>query len=214
MQLRLKDIVLDAVFPKTCLGCGKEGKYICEKCDLFISEAPDIFLGGDLVQVFSAWEYEGLVKKAILGIKYGHAYDIINELVEKTLKIKELDFPENVVITFVPLFRKKEKERGFNQAEVIARKLGKELGIKVFTLLEKIKDTKSQTKLDRQERLDNIRGAFRLRSGQAMSVGHRLPDILLVDDVWTSGATMRECAKVLKKAGAKNILGFTLARTI
>ncbi len=214
MQLRLKDIVLDAVFPKTCLGCGKEGKYICEKCDLFISEAPDIFLGGDLVQVFSAWEYEGLVKKAILGIKYGHAYDIINELVEKTLKIKELDFPENVVITFVPLFRKKEKERGFNQAEVIARKLGKELGIKVFTLLEKIKDTKSQTKLDRQERLDNIRGAFRLRSGQAMSVGHRLPDILLVDDVWTSGATMRECARVLKKAGAKNILGFTLARTI
>jgi len=93
---------------------------------------------------------------------------------------------------------------------VIARKLGKELGIKVFTLLEKIKDTKSQTKLDRQERLDNIRGAFAAKT----KLPPEIKNILLVDDVWTSGATMRECARVLKKAGAKNILGFTLARTI
>ena len=136
-------------------------------------------------------------------------FDAIGELVEKAFKIREPYIPEDTTITFVPMFRKKEKRRGFNQAEIIAKKVGEMTGSNVLSLLEKIKDTPSQTKLDKEERLKNIMGSFKRKEGIICN-----SNVLLVDDVWTSGATMKECARVLKKSGVKRIFGFTLARTV
>ena len=195
--------------PRICLGCGKEGKYICEKCELFLSEAPSLFWQGGLEELASCWEYEGLIKDIILKIKYYGAFDAINELVEIAFKIRKPYLPEDTVITFVPLFKKKENQRGFNQAEIIARKVGEMTGSKVLPLLEKIKDTPSQTKLDKTERLANVKDSFRRKEG-----GSRCDNVLLVDDVWTSGATIKECARVLKKSEVKRVFGFTLARTV
>jgi len=206
---KLKETVLDIILPRICLGCGKEGKYICEKCELFLSEAPSLFRQGGLEELASCWEYEGLIKDIILKIKYYGAFDAINELVEKAFKIREPYLPEGTIITFVPMFKRKEKRRGFNQAELIARKLGRIMGQKVLPLLEKIKDTSSQTKLNKVERMANIKNSFLAKEGAG-----RHDNILLVDDVWTSGATMKECAKVLKRSGVKRVFGFTLARTV
>ena len=206
---KLKETIIDIIFPRNCLGCGKEGKYICEKCDLFLSETPSLFSQGSLEELVSIWEYEGLIKEIILKIKYYGAFEAINELVEKAFKIRKPYIPENTVITFVPMFKKKEKRRGFNQAEIIAKKVGEMTGSNVLSLLEKTKDTPSQTKLDKEERLKNIMGSFKRKEGIICN-----SNVLLVDDVWTSGATMKECARVLKKSGVKRIFGFTLARTV
>ena len=195
--------------PRICLGCGKEGEYICGKCELFLSEAPSLFGQGGLEELVSAWEYDGLIKDVILKIKYYGAFDAINELVEKAFKMREPYIPEDTTITFVPLFKKKENQRGFNQAKIIAKKVGEITGSKVLPLLEKIKDTASQTKLNKVERMANIKNSF-----LAKEKAGRHDNILLVDDVWTSGATMKECARVLKRSGAKRVFGFTLARTV
>ena len=209
MWNQLKENIIDILFPKICVGCGKEGNYICEKCSLFLSEATSIFARGNLREVISVWEYEGLIKKIILRIKYDGIFDTINELVKKVFERREPYIPEDMVITFVPMFKKKEKRKGSNQAELIARKVGEITGREVLPLLEKIKDTPSQTELDKKERVKNVKNSFQMKKGASCP-----RDILIVDDVWTSGATMEECARVLRKSGARNIRGFVLARTV
>jgi competence protein ComFC len=214
---KAKEFVLEILLPRFCLGCGKEGRYICEGCELFLSEAENIS-----PYLTSCWEYEGIIEKAIHEIKFNGVYHIVSELVEKAFEKIDLDLfacagrPENALITFVPMFKKREKERGFNVAEVIACQLGnvlprgKHKPFKVVPLLEKNKDNQSQVGLGPKERLENVKGVFRLSLG----IKEMPESVLLVDDVYTTGATMNECIKVLRKAGVKNVWGFTLARKL
>jgi len=210
---KIKDGLLNVIIPIACVGCGKEGNYICDKCDLFLSEATSIFAKGNLKEVISVWEYEGLIKKLIHKIKYEGVSGAVNELVTKAFKRRELYIPEDMIITFVPMFKKKERIRGFNQAELIAKKLGEMTNRKVVPLLEKVKDTPSQTELNKEERIENVKGTFGLSKPGFSLSKPGFENVLIVDDVWTSGATMEECSRILRKAGAKNVQGFTLART-
>jgi competence protein ComFC len=202
------EAILDSFFPKRCLGCKKEGQYICKDCETFLSEAQPYS------SIMSVWEYEGLMEKLIWKIKYDGMYDIINELVEKAFEKITLELPENTYITYVPMYKKKERERGFNQAELIAKKIGKMTNREVIPLLTKTKDNRSQVGLDPQERIENVKGAFDLSKPSFDGEKPGFRNILLVDDVYTTGATMNECKKVLQGAGIKNIWGFTLARRL
>jgi competence protein ComFC len=227
---QLKEKIIDVLFPRICVGCGKEGGYICNDCRLFISESGLIcpvcqkasFDGekhvlcpgkNQLDGLINIWDYEGIVKKLLLKIKYKGTFHAIEELIEKSFEIREPFVPAETIITFVPMFKKKEKQRGFNQAKFIAQKAGERTQKEVLPLLEKTKDTPSQTELDIKERLENVKGTFGLSKRFFSSA---LPEnILLVDDIWTTGATMKECCKVLKESGrVKKIWGFTLARTV
>ncbi|MFQ5882720.1 MAG: ComF family protein [Candidatus Methylomirabilales bacterium] len=110
----------------------------------------------------------------------------------------------------VPLHRDRERERGFNQADILARVLGRRLRRPVLQkTLERVRPTSPQTG-KRQERVRNVRGAFAARSPERIQ-GRSL---LLVDDVLTTGATVNECAKVLMRAGARSVLVYTLARAL
>jgi competence protein ComFC len=220
------NFLLDILFPKVCLGCGREGKYICKDCEVFLSEVPPA------PGLISVWEYEGLMEKLIQKIKFDGCYNIIEELVERAFEKINLKLPEDTVITFVPMYKKREKQRGFNQAELIAKKIGEKINRPVVNLLDKTKDNRSQVGLNPQERMENMRGVFGLRkrvfeteppflaSLGAAPTPHdfknslSLQNILLVDDVYTTGATMAECTKVLRKSGAKNVYGFTIARKL
>lgn len=218
---RFKKNILDTLFPRFCLGCGREGQYICPNCEIFLSEinlwVSDIWMsdtphllrgvGHPKYPVVSVWEYEGIVEKAIQAIKFHGCYDIINELVEKAMKKIEFDLPRDMIITHVPMWRKRERQRGFNQSALIARKLGQLLGLAEQPLLEKARDNRSQVGLGPKEREENVRGVFCLSQARLDS-----NNVLLVDDVYTTGATMNECVRVLKKAGVKNVWGFTIAR--
>jgi len=230
---KTKEWILDILFPKKCLGCGREGAYICKDCEIFLSEVdpmlsspifgastPDVDGGTsgvnpkiELPDIVSVWEYEGLMEKLIQKIKYDGCYDIIGELIEKAFEKIKLDLPQDTVVTFVPMYKSREKRRGFNQAEMIAKGVGKMAGRPVLKLLEKIKDNRSQVGLGPQERLENVKGAFRSTLGvERKTPSVKTKNVLLVDDVYTTGATVGECIKILKKAGVKNVWGFTLSK--
>lgn len=218
MLEKLKDGILDILLPKFCVGCGREGLYICKDCEVFLSEMPPS------PDVISVWEYEGLMEKLIYKIKFDGCYHIIDELAGKAFQKIDLKLPEDTIITFVPMWKKKEQQRGFNQSELIARALGKFVQHRVLHMLEKVKDNRSQVGLGPKEREENVKNVFQVRPDIRMSdipqqvsdVGHpKIPsNVLLVDDVYTTGATVNECRKVLRKSGVKNVWGFTLARKL
>lgn len=233
---KTKETIFDVLFPKLCINCGKEGSYICEDCSIFMTEASLIcpicnkssFMGQrhqhcssrlGLSGLVSAWEYEGLVKQMLNDIKYKSVEHIIPECTEKAFKMILSDISrfrpflsfllsKDTNITYVPMYRKKEKKRGFNQAKLIAKEVGKISDKPVFPFLKKIKKTQAQAGLDMDARAGNLKNVFEY-------CGNFTPEnIVLVDDIWTTGATMKECCKVLKKAGAQKIWGFTLARPV
>jgi competence protein ComFC len=156
--------------------------------------------------------YEGPVKEVILLFKYrgfkvlGHW---LGDLLAESLGNEE-DLWEGVdAVVPVPLHPRKEKKRGFNQAQVLAKRLAKH---KSLSLLEhrliKVANIPAQTSLEAEEREKNVRGAFRIK--KARDLEKRI--VLLVDDVYTTGSTLRECSLVLKKAGATEVRAVTVAQ--
>jgi competence protein ComFC len=109
----------------------------------------------------------------------------------------------------VPLHRSRQMERQFNQAEEIARSISIETGLPVSRLLKRVRRTETQTRLSRKQRMDNLRGAFTLRGALTCDLP---PGYLLVDDVFTTGSTVDECAKILRKAGVGRIAVLTVMR--
>jgi len=241
MLEKLRDGVLEVAFPVVCVSCGTEGKYICEKCEVFLGEASFIcpiclrasFAGErhlacqhrhGLNGLASIWEYEGAVQRLLHCIKYDGVVHAIEEIIERACGSMALDqkrfctflsflFSPDTLVTYVPMHSRKEKRRGFNQTELLANALAKQTKSAVACLLEKTKETKPQVDLDKEERLYNMKGSFAISSG-TLSVPITTLSVVLVDDVWTTGATMQECCKVLRKAGIQEVWGFTLARTV
>lgn len=108
----------------------------------------------------------------------------------------------------VPLHSARKREREFNQAEAIAELLAKQTGVAVYRALKRVRYTTTQTRLDRHERMENLRGAFRVRHPARVHKRH----LLLVDDVFTTGSTADECARVLCEAGAASVRALVVAR--
>jgi ComF family protein len=232
-----KKFLLDILFPQFCFGCGKEGCLICQDCLMtieiseyqycpFCQKPVRVFergccqkhRGRALNGLFAATSYQNpLVKKLITNFKYEPylkslakplAFLIISHflLSENKLILKE---QENSFLIPVPLRVYKKRNRGFNQSEEITKYLSDFFKIPYqFNNLIKIKKTQSQVELKREERERNIRGAFKLKNPQLVR-GKR---IFLVDDVFTTGATMEEAARVLKTAGAREVWGIVVAR--
>ncbi|MEA3485117.1 MAG: ComF family protein [Candidatus Aerophobetes bacterium] len=163
-------------------------------------------------RVFVPTLYKGVMKKAIHLFKYERKMNLIQGM-KKIVKIY-LDnnrgiFPYLDLVVSVPLHRKKLKERGFNQAELLAKVIAKHFNLKlVKNNLKRVKSTQSQAKLSKRERIENIKKAFLIKNTERF----RGKSVLLVDDVYTTGTTVNEIAKILKRAKAKNIYVFTLAR--
>lgn len=235
---KVKNGVLDAVFPATCMGCGKEGSYICMRCEGFAGEVALICpvcgqssLTGErhptcsslygLDGLVSCWEYEGIMKSLLHDVKYTGVTHAAEEMTRRIFEIMRKDekrfqkffsflLSDNMLLTYVPAHRKKERHKGFNQAAVFAKEVAKLAEKEVRGMLEKIRDTKPQVDLKKEERLYNVKDAFVLvHTPELRSV----EKVVLVDDVWTTGATMKECCKALKQAGVEQVWGFTLART-
>jgi ComF family protein len=159
----------------------------------------------------SAYRSHGVVRKVMHDFKYGRQI-CLRHLLGRWLG-EALDDPRLAGRRFdfiipVPLHAARKRERGFNQAELLARELQAVAGIPSRDALERVRYTTTQTQFDRNERMENLRGAFRLRSGCNVQ-GLRM---LLVDDVLTTGSTLSECAAVLKKAGALSVHAATAAR--
>lgn len=218
--------LLDLIFPKRCVSCGAFGKYICNKCFAKIEfvEKPICpicqrqAIGGKthpkcagrfrLDGLAVACKYKGPIKVAIQKVKYKWVYDIEKVLVDLLAsQIWKFDLPQNSILVPVPLHKKRKNWRGFNQAEILAKTLSKKFNVNCSDSLIRIVETKTQVGLDKNERRKNVNGAFKVKENSKVSG----KNIILIDDVFTSGATMMEAAKVLKRAGAKNVWAIAVA---
>ncbi len=208
--------LLDVFWPKKCINCGRWGSYVCDECQVGLWEEEQIAPPPGFAGLTCLWAYAGVAQKIITKAKYKYFYDTLRYLVfnfQFSNNPQFYNFQKFIntrpVVVPVPLHPKRGRERGFNQAEVIAEQLSKRFEIEIEKkFLTRIKDTGHQTLRTRQERLEAVKGAFSL-TPQPYTLN---PNVLLVDDVWTTGATMSECCRVLKNAGVRRVWGLVLAR--
>lgn len=224
---KLKNDFLDLIFPRFCVGCGLEGAWLCNKCKKDIIEVlaqicPDC---GRLSQngrycprcrkgkslkgiIVAAYYEEGAIREVVHNFKYNSVTelsDILARLLINAYKKANLKID---LITFAPLHPKRLAQRGYNQAEILAQKLSLKTGTELKNLLKKTRSTKRQVEMSGKNRRKNLIGAFVLNGKQNI----KNKKILIVDDITTTGATLNECALVLKNKGAKEIWGLVVAR--
>jgi len=223
---------LNLLFPLTCLGCGRPSTQICEDClknirplgyqECSTCRRPSIKgefcsenckntllkepVAFDNLIVCSRYDKKGVLKKLIEELKYHYSEEtaliLANFLKEKLKSLKT----ENQIIVPVPLHYKRIKERGFNQAEALLKAVNENQ----TKALKRIINTEKQAHLNKSERLKNIKNAFEINKNFANEIINK--HIILIDDVCTTGATINECAKVLKQNGACQITALVLAR--
>ena len=159
----------------------------------------------------SAYRGRGMVREIIHEFKYGrqiHLRRLVARWLHAALDDERLRGRRFDVVVPVPLHATRLRERGFNQASLLAALLSAQTSIPSKPLLDRIRYTTTQTALDRSERMENLHDAFRLRKNADVR-GLR---VLLIDDVLTTGSTLSECARVLKRAGALSVHAATAAR--
>lgn len=206
------------IYPPVCGFCGKLDKNsLCNKCKIRIQKNAICKIEDyrETTSFFDEhlylFQYDGEIRNAILNFKFNeqaYIYKTFLEILKNNEKIctqiKKYD-----IIMPIPISKKRFKQRGYNQSALIARNLAKTLNIDYKeNVLVKIKDNKPQSELGQHERSANVKGVYKLKETKKVYQ----KNILLVDDIYTTGSTANECAKILKENNA-NIVGiFTLAK--
>jgi ComF family protein len=236
-KFELVEAAVSLLYPPVCAICGdsiRAGKYLCTECGAkavriiapFCQKCSEPF-EGSITGAFTcancshrtihfdaavaAYRGRGIVRQIIHEFKYGrqiHLRHVVAHWLRAALDDERLRGQRFDVIVPVPLHPTRQRERGFNQASLIAELLSAQTSIPARPLLERTRYTTTQTALDRSERMENLHNAFRLRKNGDVR-GLR---VLLVDDVLTTGSTLNECARVLKRAGAFSVHAATAAR--
>lgn len=232
------DMLLDLIYPRNihcilcgdgieptekysmCTPCRDRVKFIasrfCEKCGkplepLYLPQkCPDCMITHHyFTRGFSCVEYDDAVKKLIYQLKYHQKRHLAHPIGQMMAdRLRKLDVGEIHMIVPVPLHRKKERERGFNQSEIIAKYMADALGIPMEKKnILRVKETETQNQLNREERRENLRDAFQVVDHKKFA-GKK---ILIVDDIYTTGSTMDACCREIRKAGPEEIYFITFA---
>lgn len=151
--------------------------------------------------------YQGKVIKIVESFKYGGVKGLASFISQEMADYLQ-EFPDIDYLVPIPLHPVRKRERGFSQTELLSRKLSLYSGIPLLNALIRVKNTKSQTILGKAERKENLKNAFSLNPKNKFKEGSNM---ILIDDVLTTGSTMAEAAKVLKKGGAKKVYGLLFA---
>lgn len=219
---KIRGFVLDILFPIECLNCHLEGAYLCEKCfrqikfndNADLKRARQNLKTPDLEKTFIAGNYEdkllrGLIKK----YKYGFIKPL-GEILARFLitfwnfqNDSQNKIPVCLLVIPIPLTNKRLNWRGFNQAEILAREFSRHFNYDFSLNLKRRGKQAPQAKLNEIERLNNIQGVFSWTGENLQGL-----DVLLIDDVITTGATLNEAARILKEAGAGSVYALVLAK--
>lgn len=238
---KLKNFLLELFFPSFCFGCQKEGTYLCQDCRetleisqfqyclcdknpirLGFNESKQVKCkrcsGKKLSSLHFALPYKekALTRKLIMQFKYEpYIKDLAKTLAgflaeHFFMSGKNTDnFWQNSVLIPVPLDKNKLKRRGYNQSEELSKELSEITKTPLsLDILVKTKKTPPQVGLSKKEREENIKNAFQMLNKDKI----KDKNIFLVDDVYTTGSTMEECALILKESGAKSVSGISIAR--
>ena len=229
--------IASLLYPPACTICSASvaaSEYLCAECDAkvtrivppFCAKCSEPFAGAisgaftcancahqtlHFDAAVAAYRSRGIIRRVILDFKYGRQIHLRHPVARWLLAALDDDRLRgrrfNIIIP-VPLHPARHRQRGFNQAGLLAELLSAHMSIQAKPALERIRCTTTQTAFDRAERMENLHGAFRLRKNADV----RDLRVLLIDDVLTTGSTLSECARVLKKAGALSVHAATAAR--
>lgn len=202
-------------FPNVCGFCGQIIKYghICNNC---INEIE--YLGFKYIpynqnmkfdELHCNYLYEGIVRKRMLDYKFRHKKYLCKMFAEGIIcGIQNMKSNFDMIIP-VPIHKDRLMERGYNQSSLIANIISKQTGIVCRKdILVKVNKNKMQSKLTKEERIKNVKGIFDIRNGFVL----KGKTVLLIDDIYTTGATANECSRVLKRAGATKVIVYTVAK--
>jgi ComF family protein len=224
---RLHDF-LQLLYPPVCLGCQTaieketELQILCERCLHSLKRIRENYIEEEVLgrlepcyldTIVTAFEFDQTIQILIHEIKYRRAKRLAFRLANFAYKQLDVSPPWQIgdLVVPIPLYRVREKERGFNQSSAIAAGFFPDSNYAHHTqIVLRAKSTLSQTELNREERLKNVHQAFNVTQPELV----QNKNIILVDDVVTTGATLNECAYVLRKAGAENVWGLTLTTPV
>ena len=226
-------IFIDFLFPKECLGCKREGVYLCKNCLIKVGYAKQVCqvctkpsIDGithvkcrkawNLDGRLSVWNYKGVIRKALLRTKYYFAADISGEIAENMADYLHKNItalPKKALLVPIPLHKKRQRWRGFNQSVLMGQKLANKMNWS-FSKDLVIRKTFStpQTQLKGEERIKNVKDVFGVSQEMLRSIGKGCA-VIVFDDVVTTGATLKELSKVLKREGINKVWGLTTAKT-
>ena len=219
--LKIKNIVLDLIYPPVCGFCNEiNNKFLCDKCrdrlnSMKISKIDDyknvpVYFD----EHFYMFKYEREIRDYIINYKFdekSYMFESFAKLVQDDEVFTDSFINKYDCIISVPIHKKRFKQRGYNQSELIAKEIGKICGKPYCkNVLIKKKNIVAQSTLDKLERVRNIKDAFELEPELSIIKGKR---IAIFDDVFTTGATVNECAKVLKENGVDFVGIFTIAKS-
>lgn len=206
---------LSIFFPERCPYCGRvleQPTVMCGRCKGQVKACRfpiPIFRGKEDLLCFSPFLYQGPVKAGIFRFKFKN-HPKLSKAFGDSMAECILSHQITVdCVTCVPLSKERYRERGYNQSELLARRVGETLGIPYKELLEKWKETPAQHTLGQNMREQNVAGAYRLQQKKENQIEGK--SILLCDDIVTTGATLRECGRILLEGGAKSVVCSTLA---
>ena len=200
------EALLDIIYPydNKCIICGVEGFLgICSKCKSEIKRVHQ------QEEIMAYGYYGGVLKKLILNLKYHKSFiagKVLADLLCQIIIEKKLSID---CICYVPISKDSLKKRGFNQCSVLAKNISSILDIPVIYCLVKVKETKEQKLLGKEERMKNILDAFEIKNKEKLFK----KNILLIDDVYTTGATINECKKNIEKCNINKIYLLTIAKS-
>ncbi len=203
---------LDLLYPPQCLGCDLwysfgNDNYLCAVCrDSIVSSSLILSRSIDDIVVFSGFRYTSkIVARVVRALKYEHIFAAADICGQWLVPIFQRFPSDKTVFIPVPLHNSRLRERGFNQAELICRAAGDAVETR---LLVRSTKTTSQALLSEEDRHKNVFGVF-----SAVNTCDSEVNYVVVDDVVTSGSTLRDCARALRGAGAQKIFGITVAST-
>jgi ComF family protein len=212
--------LLELMLPPACAGCGRPGGLLCDACrgrlrvpstpqDRFLVPDGGVVIGDALALAMAAFTYDGPLRRALAALKYTGVARLAPILASAAApRLAELlAISGDAALVPIPVHRDRRRERGYNQAELLAVELGRSLRLPVVSCLERRRPTTKQHRLSRTARLVNLRGAF-------SSILRPPPIVILVDDIITTTATLEACASVLREAGCETVYGFAIAREI
>ena len=205
---------LNFIYKKSCIICHskKENSFLCSKCKNEISfNETKVLKEIDGIKVYSCCNYSGIPQKLVRLLKFHKKKFLaktISKLMYKYLNSLNFDISDYEIIC-VPLHKKKQKKRGFNQCELISLELSKMINLPCnFNLIKRIKNTKSMYNLKKPERIENLKDAFEVDKKEFHN-----KKLLIIDDIITTGTTLSEIIKELKKNNINDIVCLTYTNT-